>query len=268
MTVEGDCSTVHLPRRRCRIYRRRARTRYDNVEVNLARLHEHLMTNIYFESAYNPEPSYRFENGARSRLRILGLFLFAFFSVGQASQEAHADSLADLSRPGADWGVYVDNGLVNPGEAVRMIVSVPLDTAADELPKVLSVHPRYLEEPCRARREDLADVPQGYDRGVSRGHGGCLDPHPALLSARGKRGFDVAPRRQRWCRAHAPGSRLPHDGTVLLASHGPGRDDLHEAPRPCPPSPLRRGKVGGGWDAGPASSPHFMPTFLFTKAVV
>jgi len=58
--------------------------------------------------------------------------------------------LADLRSSGADWGIWIDNGLVNPGEAVRMTVSVPLNTLPTDLPAELQVHPRYLEAPQTA----------------------------------------------------------------------------------------------------------------------
>lgn len=54
--------------------------------------------------------------------------------------------LADLHATGADWGIWVNNGLVNPGETVRMTVSFPLGTPFTNLPGVLEIHPRYLEE--------------------------------------------------------------------------------------------------------------------------
>jgi hypothetical protein len=57
------------------------------------------------------------------------------------------DPLADLSVNGGNWGVWIDNGLVDPGEAVRITVSLPQDTPIAELPDALSIHPRYLEEP-------------------------------------------------------------------------------------------------------------------------
>ena len=53
--------------------------------------------------------------------------------------------LESLKDVGADWGIWIDNGLVNPGEAVRMTVSVPLDTPSTNLPATLEVYPRYLE---------------------------------------------------------------------------------------------------------------------------
>lgn len=51
----------------------------------------------------------------------------------------------NLKASGADWGIWVDNGLVNPGEKVRMTVSFPLSTPFTNLPSVLQIHPRYLE---------------------------------------------------------------------------------------------------------------------------
>jgi hypothetical protein len=53
--------------------------------------------------------------------------------------------LENLRESGADWGIWIDNGLVNPGESVRMMVSVPLSTPSINLPTVLEIHPRYLE---------------------------------------------------------------------------------------------------------------------------
>ncbi|WP_348218048.1 hypothetical protein [Capsulimonas sp.] len=55
------------------------------------------------------------------------------------------DLLANLSASGADWGIWIDNGLVNPGETVRMTVSTPLSVLSTDLPAELEVHPRYLE---------------------------------------------------------------------------------------------------------------------------
>jgi len=55
--------------------------------------------------------------------------------------------LENLPESGADWGIWIANGLVKPGETVRMTVSVPLNTPATNLPAALEVHPRYLENP-------------------------------------------------------------------------------------------------------------------------
>jgi hypothetical protein len=82
-----------------------------------------------------------------TRLRVAGLVVLACLTLGVAPGARAADPLADLSHSGGDWGVYIDNGLVNPGEAVRMTASVPMDAPSAELPSQLVIHPRFLEEP-------------------------------------------------------------------------------------------------------------------------
>lgn len=57
------------------------------------------------------------------------------------------DAFSDLAQTGSEWGVWIDNGLVRPGETVLITVSVPLATPAADLPKAIEVHPRYLEAP-------------------------------------------------------------------------------------------------------------------------
>lgn len=54
--------------------------------------------------------------------------------------------LENLREPGADWGIWIDNGLVNPGEAVRMTVTMPPDSPFSNLPATMEIHPRYLED--------------------------------------------------------------------------------------------------------------------------
>ena len=80
-------------------------------------------------------------------LRIVLISGFIYFSGSCGIMAADLPNpLADLSQSGADWGIWIDNGLVNPGETVRMTVSVPLNTPFTNLPATLEVHPRYLED--------------------------------------------------------------------------------------------------------------------------
>jgi hypothetical protein len=72
---------------------------------------------------------------------ILALFL----GLGGLIAADLQNPLENLGETGADWGIWIDNGLVNPGETVRMTVSLPLNTPATNLPAALEVHPRYLE---------------------------------------------------------------------------------------------------------------------------
>lgn len=67
--------------------------------------------------------------------------------MGSASQSLGTDPLANLDQRGGDWGIEVDNGLVDPGETVRISATIPLDVAPEDLPKELEIHARYLEEP-------------------------------------------------------------------------------------------------------------------------
>jgi hypothetical protein len=80
---------------------------------------------------------------------VISSFIFLFNVCGLIAADLQSP-LANLKDSGADWGIWIDNGLVNPGEAVRMTVSVPLDTPATNLPAMLEVHPRYLENPQTA----------------------------------------------------------------------------------------------------------------------
>jgi hypothetical protein len=75
---------------------------------------------------------------------LYGLVLTAGSSVMAAPETQNP--LEKLEASGADWGIWIENGLVNPGEAVRMTVSVPLSIPYTNLPALLEVHPRYLEE--------------------------------------------------------------------------------------------------------------------------
>lgn len=71
------------------------------------------------------------------------IFLYSFFGPFVAKAQ---NPFNDLRSTGANWGIWIDNGLVNPGEVVRMIVSVPLNTPAVNLTTKLEIHPRYLED--------------------------------------------------------------------------------------------------------------------------
>ena len=64
----------------------------------------------------------------------------------QAIGEEIPDPLATLRESGADWGIWIENGLVNPKETVHIIVSVPASTPPANLPATLEIHPRYLED--------------------------------------------------------------------------------------------------------------------------
>ncbi len=79
----------------------------------------------------------------------------ALLSAAPKFRAATADPLTNLILPGADWGVWIDNGLVDPGEAVRMTITVPLNTPRSHLPAKLDVHQRYLED-AQPRVETVA----------------------------------------------------------------------------------------------------------------
>src|ERR1700742_3267578 len=77
------------------------------------------------------------------------IFLFSLILLCSACGLLAADiqhPLDNLSESGADWGIWIDNGLVNPGETVRMTVSVPLEISSTNLPATLEIHARYLED--------------------------------------------------------------------------------------------------------------------------
>lgn len=78
-------------------------------------------------------------------LRVVVSSLIFLTSLHETVAADLHNPLANLSESGADWGIWIDNGLVNLGETVRMTVSVPLNTAFTNLPAVMEVHPRYLE---------------------------------------------------------------------------------------------------------------------------
>lgn len=91
------------------------------------------------------------ENCSLSFLKIIGrvgvvsslIFLTSLYEAGAANFQ---NPFVNSNETGAAWGVWVENGLVNPGEKVRITVSVPLGTASTDLPAVLEIHPRYLED--------------------------------------------------------------------------------------------------------------------------
>lgn len=64
----------------------------------------------------------------------------AFLSAAPRFRVATKDPVTNLILPGADWGIWIDNGLVNPGEVVRMTISIPLNTSPSHLPAELEVH--------------------------------------------------------------------------------------------------------------------------------
>lgn len=76
---------------------------------------------------------------------FINAIIFLLCSIGAIAANGQ-ERFPDLDVNGAGWGIWIDNGLVNPGEAVRMTVSVPLNTSANQLPNFLEIHPRYLED--------------------------------------------------------------------------------------------------------------------------
>ena len=79
------------------------------------------------------------------RIMLITGYIFLSSCCGLIAVDVES-SLENLKESGADWGIWIDNGLVNPGESVRMTVSVPFNTPSTNLPAVLEVHPRYLED--------------------------------------------------------------------------------------------------------------------------
>jgi len=70
------------------------------------------------------------------------IFLTSFYGAVAADIQ---NPFENLKGPGADWGIWVDNGLVNPGEKVRITVSLPVGAPSTNLPATLEIHPCYLE---------------------------------------------------------------------------------------------------------------------------
>src|ERR1039457_1532253 len=87
-------------------------------------------------------------------VRMVALSNLIFFSsCSRIIASDVQDAFENLKEVGADWGIWIDNGLVNPREQVRMTVSVPLNTSDTDLPAVLEVRPRYLEAPQTTAEE-------------------------------------------------------------------------------------------------------------------
>lgn len=78
-------------------------------------------------------------------LRTVKLIALVCLSTVRVCTAAGADPFANLRETGADWGVNIGNGLVNPGESVRIAVTLPSGTPEGDLPQDLQIHPRYLE---------------------------------------------------------------------------------------------------------------------------
>ena len=90
------------------------------------------------------------KSNGKSRIISVLIVLAGLF---QAIGEEIPDPIANLRESGGDWGIWIENGLVDPGETVHIIVSVPSGTPPANLPTTLEIHPRYLEDTQVAVKE-------------------------------------------------------------------------------------------------------------------